>query len=58
VATWSSRIPQVRARLDLGAAGLGLALSVVAAGGLLALALSGLVVTRVGARARSAARRC
>ena len=47
-ASWVSRIPQVRDRLDLDPAALGLLLLAVAAGSLLALPLSGLVVTRIG----------
>jgi fucose permease len=47
-ASWASRIPQVRDRLDLDPAALGLLLLAVAAGSLLALPLSGLVVTRIG----------
>ncbi|MFG1871687.1 MFS transporter [Micromonospora arborensis] len=47
-ASWASRIPQVRDRLDLDPAALGLLLLAVAAGSLPALPLSGLVVTRVG----------
>jgi MFS family permease len=47
-ASWASRIPQVRDRLDLDPAALGLLLLAVAAGSLLALLLSGLTVTRAG----------
>ncbi|MEV4765750.1 MFS transporter [Micromonospora chokoriensis] len=47
-ASWASRIPQVRDRLDLDPAALGLLLLAVAAGSLLALPLSGLVVTWIG----------
>ena len=47
-ASWASRIPQVRDRLGLDPAALGLLLLAVAAGSLLALPLSGLVVTRLG----------
>jgi MFS family permease len=49
-ATWASRIPQVRDRLGLEPATLGLVLLAVAAGSLLALPLSGPVVTRFGSR--------
>ena len=49
-ATWASRIPQVRDRLGLDPATLGLVLLAVAAGSLLALPLSGPVVTRIGSR--------
>jgi fucose permease len=47
-ASWASRIPQVRDRLDLDPAALGLVLLAIAAGSLLALPLSGLVVSRIG----------
>lgn len=47
-ASWASRIPQVRDRLDLDSATLGLVLFAIAAGSLLALPLSGPVVTRIG----------
>ncbi|GIJ73420.1 MFS transporter [Virgisporangium ochraceum] len=47
-ASWASRIPQVRDRLDLGPSALGLVLLAIAAGSLLALPLSGLVVSRIG----------
>ncbi|GAA4604435.1 putative MFS family arabinose efflux permease [Actinoplanes octamycinicus] len=47
-ASWASRIPQVRDQLGLDAAGLGLVLLAIAAGSLLALPLSGPVVTRIG----------
>jgi MFS family permease len=47
-ASWASRIPQVRDRLDLDPAALGRLLLAIAVGSLLALPLSGLVVTRVG----------
>jgi fucose permease len=47
-ASWASRIPQVRDRLDLDPAALGLLLLAIAAGSLLALPFSGLVVTRIG----------
>ncbi|KXK60872.1 hypothetical protein AWW66_16450 [Micromonospora rosaria] len=47
-ASWASRIPQVRDRLDLDASALGLVLLAIAAGSLLALPLSGPVVTRAG----------
>ncbi|NJC72631.1 MFS transporter [Planosporangium thailandense] len=48
IASWASRIPQVRDRLELNPATLGLVLLTVAAGSLLALPLSGPVVTRFG----------
>ncbi len=47
-ASWASRIPQVRDRLDLDSAALGLVLLAIAAGSLLALPLSGPVVARIG----------
>ncbi|WP_428966901.1 MFS transporter [Micromonospora fluostatini] len=47
-ASWASRIPQIRDRLDLDASALGLVLLALAAGSLLALPLSGPVVTRAG----------
>ncbi|WP_433788481.1 MFS transporter [Actinoplanes sp. CA-252034] len=47
-ASWASRIPQVRDQLGLDPAGLGLVLLAIAAGSLLALPLSGPVVTRIG----------
>jgi fucose permease len=47
-ASWASRIPQVRDRLDLSPAALGLVLLAIAAGSLVALPLSGPLVTRIG----------
>lgn len=47
-ASWASRIPQVRDRLHLDPAALGLVLLAIAAGSLLALPLSGAVVSRIG----------
>src|SRR4051794_10048175 len=47
-ASWAARIPQLRDRLELDPATLGLVLFAVAAGSLFALPLSGPVVTRVG----------
>jgi len=47
-AGWASRIPQVRDRLDLSPAALGLVLLAIAAGSLVALPLSGPLVTRIG----------
>jgi predicted MFS family arabinose efflux permease len=47
-ASWASRIPQVRDRLALDSSALGLVLLAIAAGSLLALPLSGPVVTRLG----------
>jgi MFS family permease len=47
-ASWASRIPQVRDGLGLDSGALGLVLLAIAAGSLLALPLSGPVVTRIG----------
>ncbi|GIF05449.1 MFS transporter [Actinoplanes siamensis] len=47
-ASWASRIPQIRDRLALDSSELGLVLLAIAAGSLLALPLSGPVVTRIG----------
>jgi fucose permease len=49
-ASWAARIPQVRDRLDLDPSGLGLLLLAIAAGSVLALPLSGPVVSRYGSR--------
>jgi MFS family permease len=49
-ASWASRIPQVRDRLHLSSAELGLVLLAIAVGSVLALPLSGPVVHRFGAR--------
>jgi MFS family permease len=49
-ASWASRIPQVRDRLHLSPAQLGLVLLFIAAGSLLALPLSGPVIHRLGSR--------
>jgi fucose permease len=49
-ASWASRIPQVRSHLHLGSAELGLVLLAVAAGSVLALPLSGPLITRHGSR--------
>lgn len=49
-ATWASRIPQVRDRLSLDPSQLGLVLLAIAAGSLIALPLSGPLVTRFGSR--------
>jgi len=51
VASWASRIPQVKQQLDLDSSELGLVLLAMAAGSVIALPLSGPVVTRFGARA-------
>ena len=47
-ASWAARIPQIRDRLDLDSVALGLVLLAIAVGSLLALPLSGPVVTRFG----------
>jgi MFS family permease len=47
-ASWASRIPQVRDSLRLDPGTLGLVLLAIAAGSLLALPLSGPVVSRIG----------
>ena len=49
-ASWASRIPQVRDALTLTPASLGLVLLASAVGSLIALPLSGPVVTRIGSR--------
>ena len=50
-ASWASRIPQVRDRLGLSPAGLGLVLLASAVGSVIALPLSGVIVGRFGTRA-------
>ena len=47
-ASWASRIPQVRDRLDLDAAALGLVLLSIAAGSVVALPLAGTLIGRIG----------
>jgi predicted MFS family arabinose efflux permease len=54
-ASWASRIPQVRDRLQLDPAELGLVLLAIAAGSLIALPLSGVIVGRFGSRRTVAA---
>lgn len=49
-ASWASRIPQVRDRLELTPSGLGMVLLAIAVGSVLALPLSGPVVARLGSR--------
>jgi MFS family permease len=49
-ASWASRIPQVRDRLHLTSAGLGLVLLTLAAGSVTALLLAGMIVTRFHSR--------
>ncbi len=53
-ASWAARIPQVRDRLHLDPSALGLVLLAIAAGSLLALPLSGRLVTRLGPRRTTA----
>lgn len=55
IATWASRIPQVRSHFHLDPARLGLVLFAIAAGSVISLPLSGPVVTRIGARRAVAA---
>jgi MFS family permease len=50
-ASWASRIPQIKQQLHLDSSELGLVLFAMAAGSVIALPLSGPVVTRFGARA-------
>jgi predicted MFS family arabinose efflux permease len=54
-ASWASRIPQVKEHLGLDPSGLGLVLLAIAAGSVLALPMSGPVVTRFGSRRTVAA---
>ena len=49
-ATWVSRLPQIRERMDLDAASVGLLLLLIAVGGVMVLPLAGTVVTRRGPR--------
>jgi predicted MFS family arabinose efflux permease len=49
-ASWAARIPQVRDRLHLQPSELGLVLLAIAAGSVIALPLSGLLLTRLGSR--------
>jgi fucose permease len=49
-ASWASRIPQVRDRLELSPAELGLVLLAIAAGSLVALPLAGPIVGRYGSK--------
>jgi predicted MFS family arabinose efflux permease len=49
-ASWAARIPQVRTRLDLDPAALGLVLLAIAAGSVVALPLAGPVIARLGSR--------
>ena len=49
-ASWAGRIPQLRDRLDVTPAALGLILLSVAVGSLISLPATGVIVTRLGAR--------
>src|SRR4029453_15750805 len=49
-ASWASRIPQVRDRLELDPSELGLVLLAIAAGSVIALPLSGVVVGHFGSQ--------
>jgi fucose permease len=49
-ASWAARIPQVRDRLQLSPAGLGLVLLATAAGSVIALPMSGAIIGRFGTR--------
>ncbi|MEJ5944039.1 MFS transporter [Pseudokineococcus basanitobsidens] len=49
-ASWASRIPQVRDRLDLSTGALGLVLLAIAAGSVLALPAAGPLIARIGSR--------
>jgi predicted MFS family arabinose efflux permease len=49
-ASWASRIPAVRDRLDLDPAALGLVLLAIAAGSVIGLPLAGTVIARLGSR--------
>ncbi|MET7688937.1 MFS transporter [Streptomyces sp. NPDC005483] len=48
--TWASRLPQIRARMDLDPASLGLLFLAIAVGGVVVLPPAGGIVTRVGPR--------
>ncbi|MFJ8009973.1 MFS transporter [Streptomyces fagopyri] len=54
-ATWVSRLPQIRDRMDLDAASVGFLLLLLAVGGLVALPLAGPFVARAGPRRAVAA---
>jgi MFS family permease len=49
-ASWASRIPQVKARLDLDPSQLGVVLLALAAGSVISLPLAGTIVARFGSR--------
>jgi MFS family permease len=54
-ASWASRIPAVRDRLDLSPSSLGLVLFVVAVGAIVALVVIGAVIARIGSHRTSTA---
>src|ERR1700712_3500702 len=54
-ASWASRIPQVRDRLDLSPADLGLVLLAIAAGSIVALPLAGIIIHHLNSRRTVAA---
>ena len=56
-ASWASRIPQVRDRLHLDPSELGLVLLAMAAGSVIALPLSGVIIGHFGPAGPSAPRR-
>jgi predicted MFS family arabinose efflux permease len=49
-ASWASRIPAVRERLDLSPSALGLVLFAIAAGSITSLPMSGSIIARIGCR--------
>lgn len=55
IASWASRLPQIRDRLGLSPASLGLVLLAVAAGSLISLPLAGIIVHRLNSRRTVAA---
>ncbi len=50
IASWAARIPQVRNQLGLDAQQLGLVLFAIAAGSVLSMPLSGVIISRIGSR--------
>ncbi|MEV4133971.1 MFS transporter [Dactylosporangium sp. NPDC049742] len=55
MASWATRIPQIRDELRLGPSQLGLVLVAIAVGSIISLVLSGQIVARLGSRATVAA---
>ncbi|GAA1574995.1 MFS transporter [Dactylosporangium maewongense] len=55
MASWATRIPQIRDELRLGPSQLGLVLVAIAVGSIISLVLSGHIVARLGSRATVAA---